>query len=53
MSRVDIARREKLSRARVTQIMSLLTLDEDVTRALLNGDSSAEGWSIRRALARE
>lgn len=47
ITRADIARREGLSRARVTQVMALLDLPDDVQQQLLDGD---ERWSIRRAL---
>ncbi len=48
--RADIARRERLTRARVTQIMSLLTLPEDVKVTLLAIDKGQPSWSIREAL---
>ena len=51
MSRADIARRERLTRARVTQIMALLDLSEDLQAMLLGGDEKVEDWSIRRALS--
>ena len=51
LCRADIARREGVSRARVTQIMSLLTLREDLKGMLLSGHGTVEGWSIRRALS--
>ncbi len=44
----DIARRERLTRARVTQVMSLLDLPEEIKTTLLDGDG--EGWSVRQAL---
>ena len=47
MTRAGIARREGLSRARVTQVMALLDLPADVQQRLLNGE---ERWSIRTAL---
>ena len=50
LRRADIARRERLSRARVTQIMSLLDLPDDLQNALLDGSSEKESWSVRRAL---
>ncbi len=46
--RADIARRERLTRARVTQVMSLLELPEEVKSMLLDGEG--DGWSVRRAL---
>ena len=48
LRQADIARRERLTRARVTQIMSLLELPEDTKAMLLDGEG--EDWSIRRAL---
>lgn len=47
ITKADIARREGLSRARVTQVMALLDLPDDVQQRLLDGE---EQWSIRRAL---
>lgn len=47
LRRADIARRERLTRARVTQIMSLLNLPEDVKAGLLGG---GEPRTIRGAL---
>ena len=47
VTRADIARRERLTRARVTQIMSLLKLDEDTKAMLQDGVGD---WSIRQAL---
>jgi len=47
ITRADIARREGLSRARVTQAMALLDLPDDVQQRLLDGE---EQWSIRQAL---
>jgi ParB-like chromosome segregation protein Spo0J len=48
ISRADIARRERLTRARITQVMSLLELPEAIRAMLLGG--AAEDWSVRRAL---
>ena len=48
MSRADIARREGISRARVTQIMSLLTLPAAVIEAIKSGKDG--GMTIRQAL---
>jgi len=48
--RADIARRERLTRARVKQIMSLLDLPDSMKAALLGGNGEPRGWSIRRAL---
>jgi ParB-like chromosome segregation protein Spo0J len=50
ISRAEVARRERVSRARVTQLLSLLRLPEDVREALLDEDTSVRGWSVRRAL---
>ena len=46
----DIARRERLTRARVTQIMSLLDLPADMKAMLLEGHQDVADWSTRRAL---
>lgn len=46
----DIARRERITRARVTQIMSLLDLPESLRADLLSGHHGSDLWSIRRAL---
>lgn len=50
LRRADIARRERLTRARVTQMMSLLGLPDDLKAMLLGGHPEVEDWSIRRAL---
>ena len=47
VSQADIARREGLSRARVTQLLSMLDLGPEQQEALLRGHLM---WSIRRAL---
>lgn len=47
ITQADIARREGVSRARVTQMLALLDLDEAKRAELLRGDLM---WSIRRAL---
>ena len=47
VTRADIARREGISRARVTQIMSLLSLPPDEQSAILNGERL---FSIREAI---
>ena len=49
--RADIARRERITRARVTQILSLLELPHSVKEMLLDGHDEVAAWSIRRALA--
>ena len=46
----DQAQEERVTRARVTQIMSLLDLPEDVKVKLLEDDEEARGMSIREAL---
>jgi hypothetical protein len=46
----DIARRERITRARVTQIMSLLDLPDDLKAMLLEAHEDVSDWSIRRAL---
>ena len=51
LRRSDIARRERITRARVTQILSLLDLPEEVRAMLLAEDPEVEDWSVRRALA--
>lgn len=51
LRRSDIARREGLTRARVTQIMSLLKLPEDVKGRLLNGDSRLSTMTIRQGMS--
>ncbi len=48
ISRADIARRERLTRARVTQVMSLLNLPDHVKATMLGGE--AQDWSVRTAL---
>ena len=50
ISRTEIPRREGLSRARVTQLMSLLKLPEKVQQVLLVGASEYVGWTVRRGL---
>ena len=50
MTRARIARRERVTRARVTQVMSLLDLPEDVKVKLLEDDDAMKGMSIREAL---
>ena len=47
VNRADIARRELVSRARVTQILAMLELGPDVQKDLLDGTSQ---WSVRKAL---
>ena len=46
----DIARRERITRARVTQMMSLLDLSDEMKAMLLEGHVDVADWSIRRAL---
>ena len=50
ISRAEISRREGLSRARVTQLMSLLKLPEEVQQGLLAGAPEYAGWTVRRGL---
>ena len=50
LTRADIARRENLTRARVTQVMSLLNLADNEKKKLLAEDPEVTDWSIRRAL---
>ena len=52
LRRADIARRERLTRARVTQIMHLLDLPEDVKVELLALDKGRPDWTVREALRR-
>lgn len=47
-TRADIARREGVSRARVTQLMKLLDLGHDVREAILSGEKVC---SVREAIA--
>ena len=46
----DIARQEGITRARVTQVMKLLNLPQDIQERLLDEDPSVANWSIRRAI---
>ena len=50
ISRAEISRREGLSRARVTQLMSLLKLPEKVQYGLLADALEYAGWTVRRGL---
>ena len=50
MTRAEISRREGLSRARVTQLMSLLKLPEKVQQGLLAGTPEYSGWTVRQGL---
>lgn len=47
VTQADIARREGMSRARVTQLLSMLDLGAEEQDAVLRGHLV---WSIRRAL---
>lgn len=47
LSRTELARREGLSRARITHVLALLELPADLQEKLRSGD---EIWSVRRAL---
>ncbi|MCG8418945.1 MAG: hypothetical protein MJE77_13490 [Proteobacteria bacterium] len=46
----DIARQEGITRARVTQVMKLLNLSQDIQERLLDEDPGVAAWSIRRAI---
>ena len=48
--RADIARREGLTRARVTQLMRLLALPRKLQRKILDSDADVAGWTIRYAI---
>ncbi|MCK6529725.1 hypothetical protein L6R50_19940 [Myxococcota bacterium] len=48
-SRAEIARREGLTRARVTQIMNLLRLPPEVLAKLEGGEVSAQAMGERKA----
>ena len=50
ITRAEISRREGLSQARVTQLMSLLKLPQKVQRGLLAGVPEYAGWTVRRGL---
>ena len=50
MNQARIARRERVTRARVTQVMALLDLPKDVRDRLLAEDEQVRGMSIREAL---
>ena len=50
IDRAEIARRNGYTRARVTQLMSLLRLPDDLKTKLLAEDADLAGWSIRRAI---
>lgn len=50
INRAGIARRERVTRARVTQILSLCDLPDDVKARLLAEDEQLRGMSIREAL---
>ena len=50
ITRAEISRREGLSRARVTQLMSLLKLPEKVQQGLLAGAPEYVSWTVRRGL---
>ena len=50
--RADIAQRERITRARVTQIMSLLDLPANVRAEILAAEQGTRGWTIRGALRR-
>ena len=50
ISRAEISRGEGLSRARVSQLMSLLKLPEKVQRGLLASAPAYADWTVRRGL---
>jgi hypothetical protein len=50
IDRAEIARRNGYTRARVTQLMSLLRLPDDLKTKLLGEDRDLAGWSVRRAI---
>ena len=50
ITRAEVARREGCTRARVTQLMKLLTLEESLKERLLTADADLTGWTIRRAI---
>ncbi len=49
-TRASISRREELTRARVTQLMKLLELPNEVRQAMLSSPENYRDWTIRRAL---
>jgi len=51
INRAEIARREGLTRARVTQVMSLLGLSDAVKQKLLDNEPETRGWSVRQVIA--
>ena len=51
INRAEIARREGLTRSRVTQVMSLLDLSDTLKRKLLDNEPETRGWSVRQAIA--
>ena len=50
VNRAEIALREGLTRARVTQLMKLVHLPDEVRAGVKAGDESFAGWSIRQAI---
>ena len=52
MRRSEIARREGYTRARVTQIMGLVKLPDEVKSLLLAGDDQVAAMTIREAMRR-
>ncbi len=52
VSRADIARREGLTRARVTQVMSLLNLSSELKVKMQGGHADVARWSVRQAQRR-
>ena len=51
INRAEIARQEGLTRARVTQIMTLLQLPAPLQERLLSDDAELAGCSVRWALS--
>ena len=50
IDRAEIARRNGYTRARVTQLMKLVHLPDEVRAGVKAGDESFAGWSIRQAI---
>jgi hypothetical protein len=50
LKKSEIARREGLTRARVTQLMKLVHLPDSVKAGVKAGDDAFAGWSIRKAI---
>jgi hypothetical protein len=50
LKKSEIARREGLTRARVTQLMKLTALPDEVRQGVKSGDECFSEWSIRQAI---